>query len=231
MKKRLSTDYFRSKLGVSLHLHPHPAIAHALAVAEGDHVFLNLRDDFLGSARSLRMLRHELCHVLQQRQGRVTCIGLESFPVNCDPALELEAEIAAEAEVSDKLFLELMATRGTQPGVWVLQCLTRIADKKIADPQDLSVKARDILSLIPSGDLWTRRIGAARQSYAFGTEAEFLLAVQQRLHSSQVLVLPRLELTVSPRALCDMHLDEVKQILEIEKQRGDQELERKSEQA
>lgn len=205
-------------LGVELHLRPHPAAPDSPAAAEGNHVFLNLREDFFGSERSSHLLRHELCHVLQQRRGLVRSTGVfDGRGFNDEVALEREAEAFATGEGSVAAMLaDLAATRGMQPSPAVIQRFTQVADKSVFAPHELSPKGQIILDLMPLGDMWLRHMGAAGQQYVFESEPDFLVGIQQGLHGNGTLLLPVLKLMVSPHVLHAMHLHELERIRAVE---------------
>jgi hypothetical protein len=218
MKNRLGSRQAVAMLGVELHLRPHPAAPESPALAEGNHVFLNLREDFLGSDRSTHLLRHELCHVLQQRRGLAPSTGLvHGHHSNGELALEMEAEAFATGEGSlDAMLADLAATRGTQPSLPVMQRFTQVANKSVVAPHELSPKGQIILDLMPLGELWLRRMGAAGQQYVFESEPDFLVGIQQGLHGNGTLLLPVLKLMVSPHVLHAMSLHELERIRAVE---------------
>ena len=120
--------------GVQLHRHPHPDAIEALGAAEGNHVYLNLVDDFLGSERSMELLGHELTHVLQQRQGRV----VPSFGQrhNADPLLEAEADTLSRD--LRQLQQSLRDNPHTLPLEPVIQCYVQSGDRLIHHRYDLA---------------------------------------------------------------------------------------------
>jgi hypothetical protein len=218
MKNRLRSRQLAAMLGVDLHLQPHPAAPDSPAVAEGNHVFLNLREDFLGSDRFDHLLRHELCHVLQQRRGLVPSTGfVNGHHFNGELALEREAEAFATGQGSLAAMLaDLFATRGIQPSLPVLQHFTQVGNKSVFAPHELSLKGQIILDLMPLGALWLRRMGAANQQYVFESESDFLVGIQQGLHGNGTLLLPVLKLMVSPHVLYAMQLHELERIRAVE---------------
>jgi hypothetical protein len=72
-----------------------PAAADALALTHGESITLRPGLGGTGSADGMRVLGHELAHVVQQRAGRVPGTGLTE-----DPALEAEADEAGDRAAS-----------------------------------------------------------------------------------------------------------------------------------
>lgn len=181
-------------------------------------MFLNLREDFLGSDRSTHLLRHELCHVLQQRRGLAHATGFNNgHHTNRELDLEREAEAFATGQGSlAAMLVDLTATRGVQPSLPVVQRYTQVANKSVFAAHELSAKGQIILDLMPLGESWLRRMGAAGQQYVFESEAEFLVGIQQGLHGNGTLLLPVLKLMVSPHVLHAMHLHELERIRAVE---------------
>ncbi len=67
----------------------------ALAVTRGEHVFFAPGQYAPSSESGRALLSHELTHVLQQRAGRVQpTTELAGLPINDDPGLEQEADLA-----------------------------------------------------------------------------------------------------------------------------------------
>lgn len=192
-----------------MHLQPHPLAPGAEAVAEGNCVYLDLRGDSIGSERSLHLLRHELCHVLQQRRGLALA--------ERGAMLEAEAELCATDEsAANAMLAELAATQPVLGQAPVLQRFTRIGDQSVIAAHELSPKAQIILEMIPMGDQWLRRMGSAAQQYSFESEPEFLVQILQGIHATPTLLLPALRLMVSPRVLYQMHYPELERIRAVE---------------
>lgn len=84
-------NYFEQKSGMSfddVRVHYHsdkPEKVQALAYTQGSDVYIGPGQE--------KYLKHELGHVVQQMQGRVTAdTQVNGLPVNSDPALEREAD-------------------------------------------------------------------------------------------------------------------------------------------
>jgi hypothetical protein len=199
--------------GVELHCYPHPDAKAAIGVAEGNHIYLNLRDDFFGSARSMRLLGHELTHVLQQRQGRVKPSA--GFRYNVDPALEAEADrLAYEFPRLQRYLLNSRRTLPLQP---VMQCYVQSGDRLIHYRHDLDLKPQLIFDLINFGNHWLRAVNSSDEPYIFNNEFELLSGVQEGLHGIRTLTLRRLSITVSPLVLESLELEELEAIHDYER--------------
>lgn len=212
------TQHERSELatamqGVELHRHPHPDAMGALGAAEGNHVYLDLRDDFFGSPRSMELLGHELTHVLQQRQGRV--VSLHGPRLNDDPLLEEEAN--ALSRDLPRLRQRLRDSRDTLPLEPVIQCFVQSGDRLIHHHYDLSEKARMIFELIHFSHHWLRSVDSSPQPYIFNNEFELLSGVQEGLHGTRTLTLRRLATTVSPLVLESLETEELEAIHDYER--------------
>jgi hypothetical protein len=213
MTQRERSQFAVALQGVELHRQPHPAATEALGAAEGNHVFLDLRDDFLGSPRSMELLGHELTHVLQQRQGRVRCVA--GVGRNTDPRLEAEAELLGRD--FDRLQRSLRDSPRTLSQPPVVQCFVQSAGRLIHHQYDLTVKPRLIFELINFSHQWLRAVNASGQAYAFANEFELLRGVQEGLHGTRVLLLRRLGLVVSPMVLEMLDLEELEAIHDYER--------------
>jgi len=199
--------------GVELHCHPHPDAMEALGAAEGNHIYLNLRDDFFGSQRSMRLLGHELTHVLQQRQGRV--VPLAGSRYNVDPALEAEADsLACEFPRLQRTLRDSTRTLPLEP---VIQCYVQSGDRLIHHRHDLAPKPQLIFDLIYFSNHWLRAVNSSAQPYIFNNEFELLSGVQQGLHGTRTLTLRRLLLTVSPLVLESLDVEELEAIHDYER--------------
>lgn len=199
--------------GVELHCYPHPDATEALGAAEGNHVYLDLRDDYFGSPRSMELLGHELTHVLQQRQGRV--LPSNGSRRNTDLVLESEAEFLARD--FPRLEQSLRDNPHTIPLEPVIQCYLRVGDRLIHDRDDLSMKSQLIFELIHFNHLWLRAADSSSMPYSFNNELELLSGVQEGLHGTRTLTLRRLALTVSPLVLDSLDIEELKAIHDYER--------------
>ena len=213
MTQRKRSRLATAMQGVELHCHPHPDAMGALGAADGNHIYLNLRDDFFGSPRSIGLLGHELAHVLQQRQGRVVPSTGSRF--NADPALEAEADYLA-TDLS-RLQQLLRDTPRTLPISPVIQCYVQSGDRLIHYRHDLALKPQLIFDLINFGNHWLRAVNSSAQPYLFNNEFELLSGVQEGIHGTRTLTLRRLALTVSPLVLESLDLEELEAIHDYER--------------
>ncbi len=213
MTRREHSQLATAMQGVELHRHPHPDAMDALGAAEGNHVYLNLRDDFFGSPRSMELLGHELTHVLQQRQGRVA--PTHGPHHNADPLLEAEAN--ALSRDLPRLQQSLLESPHTLPLEPVIQCFVQSGDRLIHHEYDLTEKARMIFELIPFSHHWLRAVGSSSQPYTFNNEFELLSGVQEGIHGIRTLTLRRLSLTVSPLVLESLDTEELEAIYNYER--------------
>jgi Domain of unknown function (DUF4157) len=212
MTQRERSQLATAMQGVELHRHPHPDAKGALGAAEGNHVYLDLRDDFFGSPRSMELLGHELAHVLQQRQGRVA--ASDGARHNADPLLEAEAD--AMARDFPRLQQNLRDTPHTLPREPVIQCYVQSGDRLIHHRYDLTEKARMIFELIHFSHHWLRAVASSPHPYVFNNEFELLSGVQEGLHGTRTITLRRLLLTVSPLVLESFDVEELEAIYEYE---------------
>jgi hypothetical protein len=217
MTQRERSQLATAMQGVELHRHPHPDAMEALGAAEGNHVYLDLRDDFFGSPRSMELLGHELTHVLQQRQGRV--VPSKGPRHNADPLLEAEAD--ALGRDFPRLQQSLRENPYTLPLEPVIQCFVQSGDRLIHHRYDLTEKARMIFELIEFSHHWLRAVDSSAQPYIFNNEFELLSGVQEGLHGTRMLTFRRLSLTVSPLVLESLDLEELEAIYDYE-HRGDE---------
>ncbi len=89
MEALFQTDFS----GIRVHLGPETGAHGVLAFAFGSDLHFASRCYRPGTARGLRLIAHELTHVVQQRQGRVPIPPCAAVAVVVDdPALEAEAE-------------------------------------------------------------------------------------------------------------------------------------------
>ena len=93
MEDRFNTDFSN----VRVHTQSSKASeVGALAYTQGTDMYFAPGQFQPGTARGNQLLGHELTHVVQQREGRVTPTGqVNGMPVNDDPRLEKEADDAA----------------------------------------------------------------------------------------------------------------------------------------
>ena len=78
---------------VRVHVGPQPSALGALAFTQGANIYFAPGTYEPATARGLRLLGHELTHVVQQRSGRVANpFGAGRIALVQDPALEAEAE-------------------------------------------------------------------------------------------------------------------------------------------
>jgi hypothetical protein len=95
---RLASRFFGEDLSeVRLFVGPEPGRLGALAFTLGSRIHIAPEEDRPFSARWLRLLGHELAHVVQQRQGRARNPHGRGVVVLKDPALEAEADRMGEA--------------------------------------------------------------------------------------------------------------------------------------
>lgn len=95
---RLASRFFGEDLSeVRLFVGPEPARLGALAFTLGSRIHIAPEEDRPFTDRWLRLLGHELTHVVQQRQGRARNPHGRGVFVLKDPALEAEADRMGEA--------------------------------------------------------------------------------------------------------------------------------------
>ncbi|HYK01926.1 MAG TPA: GNAT family N-acetyltransferase [Thermoanaerobaculia bacterium] len=94
--QRMEAAFGTSFRDVRVHVGAQPAALGALAFAHGSHVYFAPGQYDPSSARGLRVLGHELAHVVQQRTGRVANPFGTGVAVVQNRVLELEADRMAE---------------------------------------------------------------------------------------------------------------------------------------
>jgi len=100
---------------VRVHVGDHARAVGAVAFAQGEHLHFASGAFDPGSREGTRVLAHELAHVVQQRDGRVSATGtISGYGLNDDPALEVEADRAAERVLAGELLAPPRAGRAPE---------------------------------------------------------------------------------------------------------------------
>ena len=175
----------------------------AAAFASGDTVHLTPRTAGLPRLLLDEVLGHELTHVLQQREGRVTprrWIG--------DVAVNEDAELEREAAALGQHFARRSGERRVRPrgearrAPQVAQPLVTVARAAVPRINALSERARLVLGFIRDGREWFSWAASAPSvKYDFPEESRMLESIQSGLHASPFLRMPRIGLLVSPAKL------------------------------
>jgi hypothetical protein len=92
MEAAFDTDFS----DVRVHQGGHAAQLGALGYTQGNDLHFAPGQYNPSSESGMRLLGHELTHVVQQRQGRVAVPQGKGAPINSDPALESEADILGD---------------------------------------------------------------------------------------------------------------------------------------
>jgi hypothetical protein len=93
MEQALGADFS----SVRVHEGPEAQAVGALAYAQGTNIHFAPGQYDPGSQRGQELLGHELTHVMQQAQGRVSTPQSKGAPIHQDPALEHEADVRGAA--------------------------------------------------------------------------------------------------------------------------------------
>jgi hypothetical protein len=205
--------YFGVPLGdVILHRGPEAARFGAEAMAVGNQIFLPA-----GPIR-MELLGHELAHVVQQRQGRVTAtFALNGWGANDDPGLEQEAE-ASGYRFAAGLQAQMPALPLQEQSSAVIQRAVSVAGKPITGTASLSAAAGCVLDLIEGGPAWMDWIiKNPSLHYHFSGEPELILGVQTGLHGTDLMLLPELGLQLHPRKLLEIAPEDLKLVNAAEK--------------
>lgn len=94
LRTQMEASFGTSFADVRLHRDASPRDFGAVAVTRGQDIHVTPEAYEPGSLRGRELLGHELAHVVQQRQSKVSTMGKGGFTV--DPALEAEADRAGE---------------------------------------------------------------------------------------------------------------------------------------
>lgn len=87
----------------------------------------------------------------------------------------------------------------------------------ITHPAALSPSSRLVLDLIDGGIQWVDwAVASPTGRYSFADEADLLSRVQQKLHASGFMLLPRLQLLISPVTLLSLGLDDLQLLAAVE---------------
>lgn len=96
LRKKMEAAFKTDFSDVRIHQGPDPESLSALAFTQGRDIHFAPGQYDPGSATGQRIIAHELAHVVQQRQGRVSMPQGGGAPVNADPGLEAEADKIGE---------------------------------------------------------------------------------------------------------------------------------------
>jgi hypothetical protein len=161
----------------------------------------------------LEILGHELTHVLQQRGD----------PLHASPAdiRRLAAQCESQAHEIGGRFA---ANRPAPPHAASLahfprrpQCLVSVAGQLLRQVDDLAPKTQTVLALIDGAERWLSWAIPARSAFfRFADETALVTGIQQGLHGSALMLLPRLRLRVHPRKLWTLADEQLSQLLSYE---------------
>ncbi|MFM9959170.1 MAG: DUF4157 domain-containing protein [Phycisphaerales bacterium] len=187
---------------VSVRVGPEPRAAGCEAFAYGGELYIDPDLFEQPMRRVLEVFGHELCHVAQQRAGRVRVRNeAAGVPCNADPELEREADewgrCVARGEPAPNVGSAL-----DEPPPPVLQPVVAVGGGLLQSAADLDERARAVIDLIDGGAAWLdRAMGPRADSYWFEDVESLVSGVQEGLHGSPLMLLRSLGLQVSPRRL------------------------------
>lgn len=217
--RRRAEAFFQADLAsVRLHVGPEAHRLGALAFAWGRHVFLDQAVLGLSQAARLEVLGHELTHVVQQRRGAcATAARRRRFdgPEACEEqACDLGRTFARQKDL-------LPAPRPIARSPLVPQRLVAVAGRTVRQVDDLAPRTQTMVALVDGAERWLSwAIPAPNPYFRFPDEAALVTGVQQGLHGSPLILLPRLRALVHPRKLWTLKEEQLNQLLSYE---GDEE--------
>lgn len=91
-----------------------------------------------------------------------------------------------------------------------------LADRAVLRPADLSQPALLVLSCIDGGNEWLSYAIAAPSAYAFGDEMALVVAAQQGLHGTPLVLLPKLGLMVGAARLIALSSADLQALVAVE---------------
>lgn len=217
--RRRAERFFQADFtSVRLHVGPEARALGTLAFAWGRHVFLDRAVLGLPTARRIEVLGHELTHVVQQR-----CGGAAAVPES--RAHDRQEDCEAEARALGRAFA---ADRGETAGRGVLarssvvpQPLVTVAGQAVQHVDDLTPRTQTMVALVEGAERWLSwAIPSASPFFRFQDEVSLVTGIQQGLHGSPLMLLPRLQALVHPRKLWVLGEEQLDQLLSYE---GDEE--------
>lgn len=209
---------------VHVRVGPEPRAAGCQAFAYGGELYIDPELFEQPMRRVLEVFGHELCHVAQQRAGRVRVRNeAPGVPCNADPELEREADewarCVARGEPAPSVGSAL-----DRPPPPVLQPVVAVGGSVLQSASDLDERARAVIDLIDGGTEWlSRAIGPHAESYWFEDVESLVSGVQEGLHGSPLMLLRSLGLQVSPRRLLLLSNRMLLDMLTVEGVGGDDE--------
>ncbi len=184
--------------------------AQAVAFDESIH----LAEPYWRTCRQpLRVLAHEMAHLLQQRWGCVEgVVEHGSIPVNRDPRLEAEADRMADFVLSGgRLKVDRRrCERATSP---VAQCLVYLGNRPVEFRRvegkgyqtNLPEELVDIIQFIEGGSQFLAWASNEPQvSISYASAAQLIEGLTEGLHQSPVLLIPHRNLWISPYRLMEL---------------------------
>ncbi|PVM93817.1 hypothetical protein [Caulobacter endophyticus] len=93
-----------------------------------------------------------------------------------------------------------------------------VSSRILRQPADLSKRSQSVLSLVPRGLEWLSwAIGDASARFAFADETELLAQAAFGLHGARLVLLPGLQLLVSPVKLTTLRTDDLEAVIAAER--------------
>ncbi len=211
--RRRAERFFQADLAsVQLHVGPEARRRGALAVAWGRHIFLDPVVLGLSSGDRLEVLGHELAHVVQQQKGiRATSARrLDNADACEEQACELGRRFAGEGGTGPSR--EPMARSPRVP-----QRLVSLAGQVLRQLDDLAPRTQTMVALVDGAERWLSwALSSPTPYFRFADEAALVTGIQQGLHGSPLILLPRLRALVHPRKLWTLKEEQLNQLLSYE---------------
>lgn len=209
----------RSRIDARDHRSPEDFGAAAFTYGEEIHFNRNLQ---LTEYQFLRLLGHELAHVVQQRRGLISPSHRQlGRPSNQEKHWEKVADSTGTAFAN---FVQQSRLSPGNPPAWVgwnyrsfhaprktfllsrppapvLQFSITVAGQPIHTLSQFSTQTRSILDLISGGVAWVDYAIRSNFAYQFADQGAMLASVQQGLHEEPTIWLPRTGLRIHPARL------------------------------